>query len=99
MYYRINIQYCNTVNFALKLRPIKQVSGTKFIHSCFYCWGTFVVIVHVITENIRLRLGKRFLGENIHFSISSYSVSATLKAHNDTLFEANSSFENGRNLM
>ena len=39
------------------------------------------------------------LGENIHFSISSYSVSPTFKAHNDTLFEANSSFENGRNLM
>ena len=43
--------------------------------------------------------GKRFLGENINFSISSYSVSRTFKANNDTLFEANRRFENGRNFM
>ena len=40
-----------------------------------------------------------FLGKNIHFWISSYSVSRTFKAHNDTLLEANKSFKNGRNFM
>ena len=40
---------------------------------------------------------KSFLGENIHFSISSYSVCRTFKAHNDTI--ADRSFEKGRNFM
>ena len=50
----LGLNTCNTVSFPLKLRPIKQVSGTDFIHSCFYFSGTFAVILHVIAENIRL---------------------------------------------
>ena len=41
--------------------------------------------------------GKRFLDENINFSITSHSDSRINKVHNDTMFEARRSFENGEN--
>ena len=46
-----------------------------------------------------LRLRFTFSGGKYPFSISSYPVSRTLKAKDNTLFEANRSFENGRSFM
>ena len=43
--------------------------------------------------------GKRFLDENINFSIISQSSSRTFKAHNDTRIETSRNFENRKNPM